>query len=202
MRNISANVLSLSAMALSSLTTYLTFFDARYTLTTAVASLEMSLQRGGFSDGEEKSVYFRPYMSAQIILSNRGTRSLVVTDAQLVRAAGAEGCELTDTVMESRLSPMIIDPGAVTPLTLEFALPETQQEVPIDAAFDLPSDEAYWCLRWTVFDPQGQRSEPAVPVASITTTYAPPPEEDDYPEAELDVDYPKGPATLARRGLY
>ena len=58
MRNISSAVLSLAAMALSSLTTYLSFFDARYTLTAAVADVDGQTQRGSSSGNGRWSVDF------------------------------------------------------------------------------------------------------------------------------------------------
>ena len=58
MRNISSTVLSLAAMVLSSLTTYLTFFDSRYTLTAAVAQVSSQTNRGYSSGNGQRSISF------------------------------------------------------------------------------------------------------------------------------------------------
>ncbi len=68
--------------------------------------------------------------------------------------------------------------------------------------FDLTDSSELWCLRWTVFDPAGKRREPVMPVTMLTWRFSPPPEDQRYPEAEVTIDYPKGPETLVRRGFY
>lgn len=98
MRNISSTVLALSAMALSSMTTYLTFFDARYTLTAAIADVKGQVNRGfsSSSNSDTKSVNYRFYIDTSLVLSNRGTRSLVVSDVSVVRSSNPNKCEVAE----------------------------------------------------------------------------------------------------------
>ena len=63
MRNISSSALALMALALSSLTTYLTFFDARYALTAAVANVSASVQTGFSSSEAGSSVSYRTFVA-------------------------------------------------------------------------------------------------------------------------------------------
>ena len=79
MRNISSTVLSLAAMVLSSLTTYLTFFDARYTLTAVVADTKGQVSTSSGSSGEKRSVNYGFWIDNSIVMSNRGTRAIVTS---------------------------------------------------------------------------------------------------------------------------
>lgn len=204
MRGISSAVLSLAAMALSSMTTYLTFFDARYTLTTAVADVALQVQSGGGMSNGTKSVTYRYYPYPEIILSNRGTRPLVLSDAELVRSADLDTCELSDEEpIPTRIEAVIVEPGTVQQLSMELALPGISAEVAEDADFALEPSEDLWCLQWTVFDPNGQRREPLTPVFTTKITFEQPEDPDDrYPDTKVDLDFPKGATKLVARGLF
>ncbi|MEM6627695.1 MAG: hypothetical protein AAF719_13435 [Pseudomonadota bacterium] len=201
MRNVSTSVLSLAAMVLSSMTTYLTFFDARYTLTAAISSISGSTQRSAGSNGETYSVSFFHYATPAIILSNRGTRSLVVTEVNLVRSSSKDTCEAT----EERLKPFsfesfIVEPDTVQQMKLEYPLPKAEGERSADEAFNLASRDDLWCLEWIVFDQNGGRREPLMPAMTFKADYVPD-EDGEYLDAEIDMDAPKAPFTLLTRGL-
>lgn len=205
MRSLSTAVLSLVAMALSSMTTYLTFFDARYTLTQAVASVQLQVQSGGGSSNGEKSAYYRYYPYPQIILSNRGTRPLVLSNVELVKSSTLETCTEDESVeipQARTFEAIIVEPGTVQQLPLELALPAVSQEVAEDEEFDLQPDTALWCLKWTAFDPNGERQEPLTPVFTTEITFTPPEPGDRYPSTNVELDFPKGPTKLITRGWF
>ena len=208
MRSLSSNVLALSAMALSSFTTYLTFFDARYTLTTAMANVTWNVRRSGGSNGEKRTVSYRPVIMPSVIVSNRGTRAIVVTDLSLVRSTSMTECEDSGVAMRpnvyrdaENVVPAVVEPNTVQHMRLEFSLNAVSSEVPIGQPFDLQPTENLWCLKWVVFDPNGRRSEPMVPAMTIARMYAVG-EDDATPESTLDVDFPRKPNVLLSRGLF
>ncbi|MEL7371195.1 MAG: hypothetical protein AAFN74_19900, partial [Myxococcota bacterium] len=96
MRGLSSSVLSVAAMGLSSLTTYLTFFDASYTLTVANADVPIQVQSGSSSSGGKKSAYYRFFPKPSVILSNRGKLALVVSDVRLHRSTDVSSCKIAD----------------------------------------------------------------------------------------------------------
>ena len=214
MRNISSAVMSLAAMVLSSFTTYLTFFDSRYTLTAAVAGVSGQSNRGYGSNGEQKTINFRFYATPSIILSNRGTRALVVSEVAVVRsedktrcvaAADAERRQPFRLNLESNrteaIEPFIVEPGSVQAQKIEVSLPDVDQAVATDAQFALEPDSALWCLEWTVFDPNGKRHESLMPAFTTDVAYSAE-EGEDKPGASFKLDYAKQPVTILSRALF
>ncbi|MEL7130736.1 MAG: hypothetical protein AAGK23_14440, partial [Pseudomonadota bacterium] len=156
MRGISNAVLSLTAMALSSLTTYLTFFDARYTLTEAIADVTIQVQSGGSSSGDRIEGYYRYFPTFNIILSNRGTRPIVISDLDMLRVEQDGSC--ADAVADEKIfvptfETIIVEPGTVRPFKLETALPSIDRDTTVGIPFDLTGETAKWCFEWTLFDP-------------------------------------------------
>ncbi|MBB35210.1 MAG: hypothetical protein CME88_07380 [Hirschia sp.] len=216
MRNISSAVLSLAAMALSSLTTYLSFFDARYTLTAAVADVDGQTQRGSSSGNGRWSVNFRFYAAPTIILSNRGTRALVVSEVSAVASDSLGECRIADgaerrkvTVLNEAanryevLDPQIIESGSVIPLEFEVSLKDIDMEGSTDVApdFDLSTIETMWCLEWVIFDPNGKRHEEVMP-GFVSTVEFEIPEGEDRPVQTYKLDNPKGAVQLLSRGIF
>ncbi len=171
MRHSSNAVLSVAAMAMSSMTTYLTFFDSRYTLTTAVAAVEQQVQRGYSSSNGESEVYFRRYVTPQMIVSNRGTRPLVLSDVSLVRSSDPDTCAATEDVRTTHFTAKIVEPGTVEQMPFEFSLPNIEAVSNENGEFDLQDTTELWCLNWTVFDPNGRRREPLSAAFVATTSY-------------------------------
>ena len=214
MRNISSTILSLAAMVLSSLTTYLTFFDARYTLNAAVADVSGQQNRGYSSNGEQRNVNFRFYVTPTVILSNRGTRALVVSEVSLVKSEQMERCIIGDqaerrtpflidveTNRSSTIEPYIVEPGAVRAEKMEVSLPDMEWAGALGEEVDLEAEEAQWCFAWVVFDPNGKRHEQYMPAFTSQVTFVTE-EGENYPSANFALDFDKGPTRLLSRGIF
>lgn len=203
LRHSSGGSLSIAAMALSSMTTYLTFFDSRYTLTTAVAGVEQQVQRGTSSSNGESEVYFRRYVTPQMIISNRGTRPLVLSNVELMRSADPETCSPTDDIRTTQFTAKIVEPGTVEQIPFEFSLPPVEAVSDAEGKFTLEGSVELWCLKWTVFDPKGRRREPLSAAFTATTTY--PPEGVDrngYPNMKLDIEHSFAAERLVSRAIF
>ena len=212
MRNISSAVMSLAAMALSSLTTYLTFFDARYTLTAAVADVASESDSGSSSESYD----FRLYAKPTIILSNRGTRALVVSEINLARSQTLDSCNIATDAKRTKVNktdesgyssspvkPFIIEPGTVSPNRFiaylnDVKTPRVEGEAP---SFNQEPQQSLYCFEWVVFDPNGKRKVAAMPAFTSTVTLSMP-DNGSYPEADFEIDHPKGAIQLLTRGLF
>ena len=208
MRGLSSSVLSVAAMGLSSLTTYLTFFDTSYTLTMANADVRIQIQSGSSSSGGNRSAYYRFYANQGVILSNRGKLALVVSDVRLFRSTESGRCAYpTDKdafISNADVSPKI--PVVVEPETLRHIKVQTQIKpvnVKSDAEgkFSIPEDKGLWCLKWTIFDPNGKRHEPISPAFTFERKYVIE-DDDNYPSVKAKKEFPREPIRLVGRGLY
>ncbi|MEM0986859.1 MAG: hypothetical protein AAGJ32_11475 [Pseudomonadota bacterium] len=209
MRGLSSTVLSLAAMVLSSLTTYLTFFDSRYALTVATADLSVNMQTGSGRDSDgSSSASYQYWPTFNIVLSNRGTRALVITKIELLKSQSLDRCDVSDENKMFRYSrdgvfdTTIVEPGTVLPKIVEFALDRIEAEAGPGEALNPQGEKALFCARFTVFDPNGRRHEPVAEVMTIERGFDAPDEPDDAPTGTLDVDYPRGATTLVNRGLF
>ena len=206
MNNITTAILSLLAMLLSSVTTYLTFFDNRYTLTAAIAGVDGQIQSGGGSSGEGVySLTFRPFATPSIILSNHGTRALVVTSVTLVPSVSHEVCEVAADASSreptTRMKPMLVEAGSIQEVSLEFLLHETNAEKTPTQNYQIKDTDSSWCLKWVIFDPDGQRHEPTMLALRETTHFKPQPD-GIYYDTEYKLDHPKAAAQLLSDGLF
>lgn len=210
MEGSSSNVMAVLAMGLSSLTTYLTFFDTSYVLTAANANVVVQVQSGGGTNNGVSSASFNFFVRPSLIMSNRGKLAIVVSDVSLFRSTDREICRAADgdegvSAFRPRggggSMPMIIEPETLKHLELEFGLEPVRATAGDGASFDIPADDGLWCLKWTVFDPNGQRKEVSSPVLTMKTTYM---NVDDrrYPKVKIDKDFPKGPLRLIERSLF
>ncbi|MEO1476721.1 MAG: hypothetical protein AAFS13_10105 [Pseudomonadota bacterium] len=203
MRGLSSAVLSLAAMALSSLTTYLTFFDARYTLTQAIADVSVSQQGGGFSNGDRREVTYRFFPRVEIILSNRGTRPIVISDLEIFESASEERCEMTDKkLFMQEFQPIIIEPGTVSPTAIETSLDNVEGSARDGEVITMEPISNLYCLKWTLFDPNGRRHEPLSTAFAIDIGFLPPEPGEYSPETDVTLDYPKEPDRLLTRGMF
>ncbi|MEO1404960.1 MAG: hypothetical protein AAFV54_00535 [Pseudomonadota bacterium] len=203
MRGFSSAVLSLAAMTLSSLTTYLTFFDSRYTLTQAVADVTVSQQGGGYSSGDRREVTYRFFPQVDLILSNRGTRPIVVSDMEIFESASSEACEETDkTLFMQEFEPIIVEPGRLVQTAVDTSLENIDGESIGGAPIVLEPVSNLYCLKWTLFDPNGRRHEPIAKVFSIDIGFLPPEPGEYSPETDVTLDFPKQPERLLSRGLF
>lgn len=199
----SNTTLSVLAMGLSSLSTYLTFFDSSYTLTVSAARMDQQIQRSYSSSDNKKSISFRTYVTPHMVVSNRGTRPLVLSDLELIKSTRMDKCELGDTIQQTRIDAAIIEPGTVQQLPYEFALPAIDLEAAISEPFALEEGKELWCLRWTVFDPDGKRREPMSELFIATRTF--PDDQMDnngYPQMALDLELEHAPKRLVSKALF
>lgn len=202
MRSLSSVVLSLTAMVLSSMTTYLTFFDSRYTLTTAVSGVQWQMQTGSSSSNGKRESYFRKFVDPAIIVSNRGTRPLVLTNIIVVDSTDPETCVPGEKSYPSRIEAKIIEPGTVQQIPLSLTIGSVEAIADADGKYALEDTKRLWCLKWTIFDPNGRRHEPISPAFTETTVFAQPETPDDYATGEFTVEYSKQPTQLVSRGLF
>ncbi len=200
MRNVSSTVLSLAAMVLSSLTTYLTFFDARYTLTATIANVQTQTSRGYGSNGETKNIDYRFYVEPLMIISNRGTRPVVLTDMKLVKSTNMDTCEPTDFVVGQRIDPIVMEPGTVEQLKPMLGLEDVEQNISVEEEFTLQPVNELWCLQWVAIDPNGGRHEPMTEAFRTHATFKTV-EGENYPEVEFELDAVLAPQRLVSRGF-
>ncbi|MFC7290984.1 hypothetical protein [Hirschia litorea] len=215
MRNISSTVMALAAMVLSSMTTYLTFFDARYTLTAAVAKVSGQINRGYSSNSEGKSIDFRYWVDSTLVVSNRGTRALVISDVSAVKSNKPGSCAIDkdskrhrvqqyiapEYVRTQYIQPFIVEPSSVAAIPLSMGIPGLSQEIGLEEEFSLEPLHDLWCLEWKVFDPNGKMHENTMPAFLIDVAFNTP-EGEDYPEGELRLDMKSGPTEILKRGLF
>ncbi len=214
MRNISSSVLALAAMVLSSFTTYLTFFDSRYTLTAAVAKVAGQVSRGSGSNNETKSVNYRFYTDTDLVLSNRGTRSLVVSDIHAVKSSNRQKCVAEKDAERIRvqeytedgrntvwIKPFIVEPGSISARTLWMNPSSIDQEVKSDESFDLTAFSDLWCFEWKIFDPNGKKHENLMPAFELSVEFEEK-EGERSPIANLRLEDHSGPKELLKRGLF
>ncbi len=203
MRHSSNALLSVTAMVMSSMTTYLTFFDSRYTLTTAVAGVEQQVQRGYSSSDGQTELNFRRYVTPQMIVSNRGTRPLVLSEVSLVRSGDLKKCTLTEDIRTTQFTAKIIEPGTVDQFPFSFSLPPVDAFAGVGEDFDLTELTELWCLHWTVFDPNGRRREPLSAAFVATTSYpAEGVDKDGRPNMKLDIEPSFKAERLVSRAIF
>lgn len=194
--------MSTIAVIMSTLTTYLTFFDARYTLSATVAKVAVQVQSGGGVSNGMKSASYAYYPEADIILTNRGTRAVVVSEIDIFRSASLEACEPAEDTFVRPIEPKVIEPGAVTSFKLEFELPRITAEGPENTPLVIPDETSLWCAAWVAFDPKGYRREPVTPFLTLTRSFEPARAGDRFPTARIELDYPRQPETIVSRGLF
>lgn len=188
-------VLSVIAMVASSVTTYLSFFDSRYEVTAVVASAPAQIQTSSSRSGDgPRQTTFRVYYAPTLILSNQGTRPVVVTEAALFRSTDPEGCVEGDVrvVAYGENEPFIFEPNAVRHMKLEFGPPAMTD--------DFEKRIENWCFGFVMFDTDGQRLERSLPALTASFEVERPEGEDETPALLTVIDFPRGPQTLAAGG--
>ena len=204
--------MSIIAVVVSGLTTFLTFFDERYTLTAAMVNVGSGTQQSaGYSDDVGLNVTYQNYVKPTFILSNRGTRSLVLTDVNLIRSSKLDTCEASEDVVSpinaSTLDTMIIDPNSVQSLTREYRISRItvhydSKPAPASAADSLNAEHEpqTWCLQLIVFDHRGRRMEPLLEAMTVDRTFEPMEPDDDYPTGTMAIAHPIAATQLLSKG--
>ena len=144
-----------------------------------------------------------------MILSNRGTLAVVLNKVEIVASKSLDRCDPTDDEAHAAYEkekgglPMVLEPETVTQLDLEFYMKKWTLKADKETEkFDLPPPEKQmYCLRWTLFDPNGRRHEPLTPLVTVDSTYVMK-QDKKYPEVQVEKDFPRGPTKLVARGVY
>ena len=210
MRELSSLFMSMIAVVVSAVTTFLTFFDERYTLTAAIVDVGAGVQRSAsYADGKGLDVMYQHYVEPTLILSNRGTRALVLTEVNLARSTRLGACEIDEVLQPigSGVEPMIIEPGTVRTLANEYRISRVEahwdaRSVPASGADRLNAEHVpeTWCTQLVVFDDRGRRMEPLMETLTLERVFTPPDEDDDYPGGTLELEHPVAAAQLLTRG--
>ncbi len=200
-----SGLMSVGAIVLSTWTTYMTFFDDRYTLTVAVASVGSSVQTSAYSSSIDNVRETRraPYVSPVIIASNQGTKSMVFTRVTLLKSTSAETCKIADGTdaafpIKRMDQPEIYSPDSIQTLSFEFALPDVKNEGGTEP--DLSVLSGLWCLQFVVFDHQGKRYEPLLETFRLDPKLVSDDEPDETPGLDLNISYPQGAVELVSKG--
>ncbi|MAK62840.1 MAG: hypothetical protein CMK09_17870 [Ponticaulis sp.] len=200
MRNISSTVLSLLAMVLSSLTTYLTFFDARYTLTATIANIDAQTSRGLSTTDGQRMLDYRIFLESTLILSNRGTRPVVLTDYMLIKSEDVSTCESSADGKPLPSQTRVIEPGTVEQIALSMYLEDVEAVLPETELAEIAPVKDLYCLGWVVIDPNGKRHTPMTPAFRTDLSFRTP-EGETYPEMDDTITYEEAPKTLVSRGF-
>ncbi len=205
MNGVMSGFMSVGAIILSTWTTYMTFFDDRYTLTVAMASIGSSVQTSSYSSSIENVRETRraPYVTPVIIASNQGTKSMVFTRVSLVKSESQETCSAGKDAPSAfplkRIDqPEIYSPDSIQTLSFEFALPDLNTRN--DEEPDLSVLAGLWCMKFVVFDHNGERYEPYLEAFRAKPALVPGEDPEDAPRLDLNLEYAQGPVELVSRG--
>ncbi|MEO0718011.1 MAG: hypothetical protein AAFZ06_03960 [Pseudomonadota bacterium] len=190
--------MSIGAVIASGRTTYLSFFDARYTLTATIASVAGQVQTSSSRSGDGPlDVTYRTFFTPTFILSNRGTRPLVMTNVALTKSSDTAACVATEEVRQpfGEQQPLILEPGTVSDFRFEFGTG------PMTNDFEKRSE--LWCLQFTLIDHRGERIEPLLKAVDVDFTLTPVVEDgvEQAPNLTAEVDFSRQPETVAQSGL-
>ena len=211
MRALGSMLMSMIAVLVSGFTTFLTFFDERYTLTSAVVEIRAGTQQGsGYTEDTGLNVTYQHYVTPSFILSNRGTRALVLTDIELVRSGTLDTCESGDEIaapLGPSFEPMIIDADSVHSLAREFNISRVTRNyparrAPASAAERLSAEyePETWCITLTVFDHRGRRMEPTFEAMTAERIFDPLGPDDAFPRGSLEIEHPIAANQLLSKG--
>lgn len=200
MGNLLNGMMAVIAMLLSTVTTYLSFFDDRALLTGVIDDVRPWARSGGGGSEGNWSYSFRHGVEIDLILSLRGTRPLVLTEALLVRVPIGADCEGAALAQQPyQFETRILEPKSLTPLALEFPLPGAEATAPSKAALRFDDRADGWCLQLKLFDASGAASTPMMRAFDARTAYVREAGED-YPSASIDVDVSPAPAPMFKSG--
>jgi len=204
MRNVLSLVFSIAAMVASGLTTYVTFYQDRYTLTIAVAEIVGSLGTSTYRAGPQSSleVVYRVFFEPTLILSNQGTRALVLTDLQMIPSTSLNDCVPSEETRRpaEAVKPVILEPDSVRDLSFEFGRGNMTN--------DFETRSELWCIKLTVFDSNGTRMEPMFEAFRADYRLEAAIGADgsgdlsgDAPALSLTIDFPRRPVVVAQTGF-
>ena len=202
-------ILSLVAVGLSVMTTYLSFFDERYAVTLSVAkhSIEKLISSSRSGRDTPLEIHYQVHVKPTFILSNRGTRPLVLTDIKAILSADMKECKDGDLKrnpvkdsgwsLSGSVDPVIIEPGVVRQLQYNFNIGNNLAQT---LKGEVKNLSELWCLKFTLFDHRGKRLEPIVPYAKFNYHLHENERSrngDGAPDLKVDAPYTRHPLTLA-----
>ena len=181
------------ALGLSTFTTYLAYFDRRVTLTAAVDKVRVGVQSSASRSDGRVSRTFRYFPVVSFILATRrGTRSLMITDIELVRGGTRRGPR-TKAQPVGSFEPVLAGPGLLQHLSLEFELPRAESTgASIEELTFEPRSET-WSLQFTIFDPKGHRREPMLVAFEAILSFE---RTENGFESSVTVDFPRHARTV------
>ena len=193
-----------TAMGVSMVTTYFTLFDQRYTLTAAMSKASIHRQSGSSSSEGRVSASYRFFPTIEFVLSNRGSRPLVLTEAGIVRSDNLETCEGEGEIrrpFRDEPGTVVMEPDTVRVVSFETNLPAIDVE-DTGAGFDVKADEALWCVALTVFDHNGERLTPLFPAFTTKMDFRPPSEDERVPEMIFESETKYGARIVSSSGAF
>lgn len=200
MGNLLNGLMAAIAMVLSTVTTYLSFFDDRALLTSAIDDVRPWARSGGGGSEGSWSYSFRHGVEIDVILSLRGARPLVLTEALLVRVDPGAECAASEVAQAPfQFETRILEPKSLTPLALEFPLPGAEATAATKAGLEFEDRADRWCLQLKLFDVSGAASTPMMRAFDARTTYARAPGAD-YPSVSVALDVSPAPAPMFKSG--
>ena len=162
------------------------------TLTVSMSDVDLLVQSGGTTQGEERSVTYRMFPTVEFILSNQGKEHVVLTETKLVKSDDLEACVGESVVrqpFDGGPGKVPVAPGSIEVIAFEAGLPNIDKESSTGSTgFDLTGAESLWCVAATVFDQKGARTSSSFPAFTVNTAFTPPAEGENFPDIKIDKD--------------
>ncbi len=192
-----ATVISLIALGLSALSTFLAFFYQRTGLTGAVVRAHATTRRSGGFDGETANVQFQQDARIEVLLSNTGTRPLVITAIEAVVGAPNASRPGDEPPIQpyEQVASVLLEPKTALVFPIEFRLCTVGLDN-VTRTTDIPERRERVWARVTVYDHRGRVHQPDLPAFAAKTTYRPGEENDRYPQSDLAIDQVHRPMRL------
>lgn len=187
--------MAMIAVVASAVTTYLTFFDARYRAAAVVAHVRADLQSSYSRVGDGAyQMHYRAFLTPTLIFANQGTRPVLLTRLEFFCAdrsrKGGVGASLGVT---SEMDALLLEVGSVQHLRPETAFQSLTDD------FETRVEQVK--MRATAFDHRGKRIEAVVDVATVTFEIVrPEPGVDEAPALNVSVEHPRRQQKIAVGG--
>ncbi len=194
-----STIFSLSALGLSGLSTYMTFFNRRNRLTGTIVRAQGGINRGGSYDGSTgiATVSFRRGAYIEVLLANSGTLPLVLTDLVLVSGEAGRRAKPTSEPLRpfERVEPMLLEPKSAHVFKSEYTLSMDNHENVSRTTVFPERSERFW-VRATIYDHRGRALKRDFPAFSSVMTYHEGEADDRYPDATIALDVTFRPTRL------
>lgn len=173
-----SSVISIIALSLSALSTFLTFFYNRTRLTGVVVRGDVSLQRSGGFDGEKASVSFQTFAKIGVLISNHGNRPVTLTSLALV-----VDDEEPNTGFQP-VEPTLLAPNSAQVFTNEYRVSQVSlDDVARDTKIPARTERVWAQVR--LHNHRGKSRVVKIPALELATTYIPGEGDERYPNADI-----------------